>query len=150
MMAGMRVWRMVFGLCFAALAAGTAVAQSGPVLYRDGTLDELKGMRRFYVIASTRADRAAIAKRFNGRQGLQLMRHGTAAQFHITYTCERWGGSRPEDPSTIRLHVTIPTHDPITITWSKQEKTPTCKNVALTTSLADDFLKEFGTMNRGK
>ena len=150
MMAGMKVWQMVFGLCFAALAAGTAVGQGGPLMYRAGTLDELKGMRRFYVIAQTRAERAAIAKRIDGRQGLRLMRHGTAAQFHITYTCERQGGSRPEDPSTVRLHVTIPTHDPITIAWSKQEKPPTCKNAATSTSLVNDFLEEFGKMDRQK
>ena len=149
-MAGMKIWGVVLAICFAAAAAGVVCGQ--PMIeYKEGKLEDLRGMRRFYVIAPSPGDRAAIAKQMNGRQGLRLMRHGTTAQFHVTFGCSRWGGAPPEDPSTIELRVSIPKPDPVIVNvWFKEEKVPNCKNAAAKTSLVKQFLKDFTEMNRRK
>lgn len=151
-MARMNLRGVVMCLCFVLLAAGAAGGQRRMLIEdREGTLGDLNGMRRFYVIAQNRGESAAIVRQMNGRQGLRHMRHGTTAQFHVTYECTRWAGAPPDGPSTAELRVTIPLPDSvITHVWAKKESTATCKDTAARRLLVNEFLKDFGRISRGK
>ena len=139
-------------ICFATCAS---VIAQGPMLYRRGTLDEIKGLRRVQVGPRNPReipDMNAIENRLRGRHGLRIVRSGGTVDFFVNYMYARHADApkgRPTEGMTASMRVVKPSGDMFVIVWARDLPNPP-SGTAGAISLVTEFLKDLGELNRKK